>query len=270
VPEPSTDPKIANPKIALSLIVPAYNEAARIPEPLGRMIAYLANRSYASEIIVVDDGSEDDTAGVARRLAANAPIPVEVVRYPTNGGKGLALKVGFARARGERILFTDADLSVPIELAEQLLAALDEGADLAIGTRNHADAKLAVRQPRYREVLGAVFTVLVRLVISPVSDATCGFKAFRGDVGRDIFAHLRIRDWSFDAEVLFLARRSGYRVRELPVAWSDRPGSNVRIARDAVQSLLGIARIRWNAARGLYERPHPVEIPLEVWREAPR
>jgi hypothetical protein len=118
--------------------------------------------------------------------------------------------------------------------------------------------------------MGAVFTVLVRLVIGPVSDATCGFKAFRGDVGRDIFGRLRIPDWSFDAEILFLARRSGYRVRELPVSWSDRPGTNVRIVRDAVQSLLGIARIRWNAARGRYARPHRVELPLEVWREAPR
>ena len=256
-----------NSKIALSLIVPAYNESDRIREPLGRMIAYLAAQSYTSEIIVVDDGSDDDTAAIARRQAAGAPVPVEVVRYPTNGGKGLALKVGFSRARGARILFTDADLSVPIELAERLIAALDGGADVAIGTRNHPESVLPTRQPWLRQTLGAAFTLLVRILISRVSDATCGFKAFRGDVGRDLFARLRNHGWSFDAEILFLAHRSGYQTRELPISWSDRPGTNVRIGRDAIGSLLGLARIRWNAARGLCDRPCDVELPLEIWRE---
>jgi dolichyl-phosphate beta-glucosyltransferase len=147
----------------------------------------------------VDDGSRDATSDVVRAVAGTLAVPVRLARYGTNRGKGHALKVGFALSRGDRLLFSDADLSTPIEMADRLLSRLDEGYDLALGSRRMSGADLKVRQPRHREFLGSIFTLLVRLLAAPVSDATCGFKAFQGKVGRDLFARLRIEDWSFDA-----------------------------------------------------------------------
>lgn len=253
------------PSPRLSLVIPAYNEARRLGEPLRRAGEYLASRPYTSEIIVVDDGSRDDTARVAREAGAKLDVPVTVVRYAPNRGKGYALKVGFGRARGERILFSDADLSTPIEEADRLLEKLEEGHDIAIGSRWLPGADVRRYQPWYRIALGSVFTLLVRLLLARVTDATCGFKAFRGDAGRDVFSRSRIARWSFDAEILYLARRRGLRVAEVPVAWSDVGGTKVSLGRDAVESLLGLLRIRWNAARGVYDRPLAPDAELEVW-----
>lgn len=231
------------------------------------MLAYLRAQPYESELVVVDDGSSDGTAEVVRQVAAGSPVPVEILRRARNAGKGAALKLGFARARGRSLLFTDADLSVPLEFIEPMRSALEQGADVCIGSRRREGARLLVRQPRLRQALGMVFTALVRLAIGPVTDATCGFKAFRGDVGRDLFARARIPDWSFDAELLFLARRAGHRIEEIPVDWSDRPGSNVRVLKDALRSLRGLATIRWNGLRGTYEETLEAEAPAEVWTE---
>jgi dolichyl-phosphate beta-glucosyltransferase len=258
-------PASNDPKIALSVVVPAHDEQARIQEPLRAMVDYLSKRSDTSELIVVDDGSRDATFDVVREILADAPFRCEVVRYERNRGKGHALKVGFARARGERILFTDADLSTPIEEADRLLAALDDGSDMVLGSRKLVGARLEVRQPWYREKLGAVFTWLVERLIAPVSDATCGFKAYRGDIGRELFGAVRIYDWSFDAELLFIAKRRGYRMAEIPVTWRDTPGTNVRILRDIVGSLVGLARIRLHGLRGLHEHAQPADVHLDVW-----
>jgi dolichyl-phosphate beta-glucosyltransferase len=246
----------------LSVIVPAYNEAARIEAPLRRMCAYFAAQPYACEILVVDDGSDDDTSALVRRVAESAPVPVRALRYARNRGKGHALKVGFEAARGERILFSDADLSTPIEETEAFLLALDQGFDVAIGTRKHARARITLRQPRHREAMGRVFTWLVRRLLADVSDATCGFKAFRGPAGRDLFARVRIPDWGFDAELLMLVRRLGYRLTEVPVQWQDREGTKVRLLRDALRSGLALVRIAAGAALGVYERPTPSGVRL--------
>jgi dolichyl-phosphate beta-glucosyltransferase len=245
--------------LVLSLIIPAYNEADRIGESLRAMGAYLAARPEPTEIVVVDDGSRDATSDVVRAVAGTLAVPVRLARYETNRGKGHALKVGFALSRGDRLLFSDADLSTPIEMADRLLSRLDEGYDLALGSRRMSGADLKVRQPRHREFLGSIFTLLVRLLAAPVSDATCGFKAFQGKVGRDLFARLRIEDWSFDAELLVIARRLGYRWAEVPVEWEDRSGSKVHVLRDALQSLLGLATIRANALLGRYRFPLPLD-----------
>jgi dolichyl-phosphate beta-glucosyltransferase len=237
---------------ALSLIVPAYNEAGRIAEPLRAMAAWLARQPGAGEIVVVDDGSRDATARVVRELAPALPVPVQLVAYAPNRGKGHALRAGFAAARGARLLFTDADLSTPIEEAPRLLAAL-EHADLAIGSRKTPGAEVHVHQPWLREQMGRTFTWLVRQLVAPVSDATCGFKAFRGEVGRELFSRVRIERWGFDAEILLIARRRGYRIAEVPVRWADREGTKVSLARDALRSLGELARIRWYAARGRYD-----------------
>ncbi len=249
----------------LSLVVPAFNEAACLGGSLAAMAGYLAEQDYGSEIVVVDDGSQDGTSEVARDAAMRLPTPLRLVRYERNRGKGFALRVGFGQARGARILFADADLSTPITEAGRLLAALDEGFDAAIGTRKAEGANIAIHQPRLREFLGKGFTKLVRIAIADVSDATCGFKAFRGDVGRDVFSRLRIDDWAFDAEVLFLLGRAGHRVKEIPVTWSDQPGTKVDLLRDSVSSLLGLVKIRVQAALGVYRRPRATSVELETW-----
>lgn len=254
------------PPISLSVVVPAHNEAARIRGPLQRVLAFLSAREAPSELIVVDDGSEDETCAVVQAVASEFAVPCQIASYRPRGGKGYALKVGFARARGERILFTDADLSTPIEDAAALLARLDEGFDVAIGSRKVPGARLETRQPWYREGLGRVFTWLVQVLIAPVSDATCGFKAYQGDVGRELFERLRIYDWSFDAELLFIARKRGYRIAELPVTWNDVAGTNVRLLRDVASSLVGLARIRLHGAMGLHATSHDAAARLEVWR----
>jgi dolichyl-phosphate beta-glucosyltransferase len=254
---------------ALTVIVPAFNEAQRIASPLREIAAYLAGRPYSTEIVVVDDGSSDGTAMVVREVAGTIDVPLVLVRYPRNLGKGGALKAGFAASRGEQVLFTDADLSTPIVETEGFLRALADGADVAIGSRKRAGAQILKHQPWHREQMGRVFTLLARLVIADVSDVTCGFKAYRGDAGRDVFARVRVFDWSFDAEMLWIAGELNLSVVEVPVRWQDRAGTKVSLLRDALLSLAGLFRIRWNAARGLYARVTDAAdsgSQVEVWR----
>jgi dolichyl-phosphate beta-glucosyltransferase len=261
------------PTTSLSVVVPAYDEAACIGESLATISRALESSAASCEIVVVDDGSSDDTRARAIRAAAMLPIPTRVLRCEQNRGKGGALKLGFAATRGERVLFTDADLSTPFEMVWDLLAALDSGADLAIGSRKRDGARVEVHQPWWREAMGKVFTLLVRVLVAEVSDATCGFKAFRGDVGRELFAALHVEDWSFDAELLHLAERRELRVVELPVIWRDQPGTKVRVLRDALASLRGLLRIRWYALRGAYGprgtsqplRAYPIEARVTSW-----
>lgn len=256
-PEPD-DPGIdtAHPQggsgIAVSILIPAYREAARIREPLRTIDDWCASSGRRCELVVVDDGSADDTTAVVRDVASALRTPLRLLRSPTNRGKGHALKVAFAAARGEILLFTDADLSTPIDEAERLVSAVEAGHPIAIGSRKMPGASIEVRQPLLRETLGRAFTALVQVLIARVSDATCGFKAFRADVGRDLFARVRVFDWSFDAEILRLATRAGLPILELPVRWQDRDGSKVDLRRDVWMSLVGIARIRTNELQGHY------------------
>ena len=250
--------------MSLSVVVPAYNEADRIAGPLREIGDWLASLGD-SELIVVDDGSSDGTAELVARLARELTVPVRVLRHSPNRGKGFALKAGFAASRGRRVLFTDADLSTPLAEASRLLARVDAGADVVIGSRKTAGSYIEVHQKPLREWMGWVFTWIVRNAIADVTDATCGFKAFRGEAGRDLFARLRVYDWSFDAELLLLARRLGYRLEEVPVRWADRAGTKVSVARDALRSLHGLLRIRLNDARGLYASEHPTEAPSQLW-----
>lgn len=252
----------------LSVIVPAYNEAARIVPTLVTIRDYLCAQPYPAELLVVDDGSDDDTFAVVCAAAHAWPLAVRAFRYQPNAGKGYAIKYGVAHARGAHVLFTDADLSTPIEHTGAFLARLAAGADLVIGSRKLAGAHIDVRQPWLRERLGTGFTWLVRLLIADVSDATCGCKAFRAAAARDIFSRTRLADWSFDAELLYLARALGYRLVEEPVRWCDRAGTKVRIARDALRALAGLLRIRATAARGGYAHPVGLSRPAETWTSA--
>lgn len=251
-------------EIGLSLVVPAFDEAERIAKPLREIGAFLSTHYPNAELVVVDDGSRDATHRIVRELAPSLGVPVQLLRCEVNRGKGHALKVGFAAARGERILFSDADLSTPIAEAPRLLDRLAAGADIVIGSRKTEGAEIAIRQPWLRETMGKCFTYLTNFLIGPASDVTCGFKAFRGEVGRDLFSRLRIDGWAFDAELLWLAHRGGHRIDEVPVRWEDREGTKVSLASAAAKTLVELLRIRWLAMRGVYDAPVEPSQPSEA------
>jgi dolichyl-phosphate beta-glucosyltransferase len=253
---------------SLTLVVPAFNESQRIREPLRTIFAYLEAQPYTSEVVVVDDGSTDDTFDVVRQASMESRIPLRAFRYDTNRGKGYAVKLGFELARGERILFSDADLSTPIDETNRLLERLESGFDLAIGSRKMEGAEILVHQKKTRESLGKAFTWIVRTFIAEVSDVTCGFKAFNRDAGKEIFRRVRVYDWSFDAEILLLADRLGYALSEVPVRWEDRAGTKVRLMRDVFGSLWGLLRIRSNSALGVYRSPNQAVLEGRTWDSA--
>lgn len=235
----------------LSIVVPAYNEAKRLPPTLERVLAWTRTKDFACEVVVVDDGSADGTAEIARRALAG--VEHQVLVHETNRGKGAGLATGMTAARGEIVLMTDADLSTPIEEMDRFLEFHSAGAPIVIGTRKTAGASVLVHQSPLRERMGRVFTWLSNVLICPgVTDFTCGFKSFRADACREIFSRLLEEGWAYDAEVLFLARRLGYEVREAPVRWTNDPSTRVRLVRDAVGSFSGLLRIRVRSSTGRY------------------
>jgi dolichyl-phosphate beta-glucosyltransferase len=236
----------------LSVVVPAFNEAARIVEPLRRIDRHLQMRALSAELLIVDDGSTDGTADVVRRLAPELATPVRVISSTPNRGKGHVVKVGMTNARGQAVLMTDADLSTPIEELDRLLPVLRDGTQVVIGSRKMTGATVEVHQPLLREWMGRVFTLLTRLLVVRVSDVTCGFKLFSREAAESIFSRVTLPDWSFDAEALYLARRLGFGVREVPVTWHDVAGTKVNRLRDARRAALGLLRIQLNALRGRY------------------
>ena len=239
--------------LALSIVVPCYREARRVQRTATVLAEYFRKRRGPFEIILVNDGSPDATEREAR-AAARRLREVRVLSYARNRGKGHALRKGILAARGKRLLFLDADLSTKPDQFPKLETRLINGADIAIGSRKMKGAHLVRRQPWWRENMGKVFTGLVRRLLVDVSDVTCGFKAMRTDVAKELFSKQVLNDWSFDAEVLFLAERSGYRIDEVPVVWKDNPDSHVRVLSAALASLKGLMLIRWNVARGQYGR----------------
>jgi dolichyl-phosphate beta-glucosyltransferase len=238
--------------VRLSVVIPMYNEAVRFPKAAPRLLAYLQAQPYSYEIVAVSDGSMDDTVAVAQAALAAAPT-VRVIANQPNRGKGHALRTGMTAAQGDFVLFTDADLSTPPEELDKFWPWLDQGYEVVIGSRKMAGAQLTQRQPWLREHMGKVFTWLSdRLVTRNISDVTCGFKCFSRRAAHDLFRRGRINDWSYDAEILFLAQRRGYRLKEVPVRWHDERGSKVNLVRDALRALRGLLQIRWNSLVGRY------------------
>jgi dolichyl-phosphate beta-glucosyltransferase len=228
----------------LSVVVPAYNEEERIGVSLTRMLAYLDAQAYAYEILVVDDGSEDATRAVVARVVAGRKN-VRVLHYKANRGKGYAVRYGMLRAAGQFVLFCDADLATPIAEVEKLFAALHEGEDIAIGSRDTPGAKLERRQSLLREVGGKLFNQCVQLLAVPgIRDTQCGFKLFTHAAAQGILPRCHIDGFSFDVEVLYLGRQLGCRIAEIPVRWTHQEGSKVRFARDGWQMLRTLWRIR--------------------------
>jgi len=236
----------------LSVVVPAHNEAARLGATLQAMHKYLQDQGYRYEIVVVDDVSRDATGEVARSFQAAAPI-LRVLRRDANPGKGAAVQAGMLAARGRYVLFSDADNSTPIDQTAKLLAALEAGHDIAIGSRALPDSNLVVRQPWYREGMGRIFNLLVRLVaLRQFVDTQCGFKCFRQEVSRELFSHQTVPGWAFDVEVLFMALRRGYRVAEIPVTWINSRESRVSPVRSSLQMLRDLLGLRWKQLCGRY------------------
>jgi dolichyl-phosphate beta-glucosyltransferase len=238
----------------LSVVVPAYNERDVIAETIAEIESHLRTAGIDHEVIVVCDGATDGTGAVVEELARENPR-LRVLNYRKNRGKGYAVRSGVALARGEYVMFIDADLAIPVSIADDFLDALGSGYDIAIASRRLPESTALVAPPRLRRVMGDTFSWFVRrLIVSDVRDTQCGAKAYRGDAARKLFATQQIDHFSFDAEVIFLAERAGYRIKEVPFALLHAPsGSSIRPVRDSLLMLRDLVRIRWNALRGRYD-----------------
>jgi glycosyltransferase involved in cell wall biosynthesis len=233
----------------LSIVIPAYNEESRLPATLDRILSWIESGALGvREILIVDDGSSDRTAAVAEEFADKYPT-VRVIRNPGNRGKGYAVRNGMLKAQGEWILYTDADLSAPIEEAAKLYsAATTQGAAVAIGSRALDRSLVAVHQSAFREYSGRFFNVMMRLVTGlPFHDTQCGFKLYRADAAQAIFSRQQLDGFSFDVEDLYLASRLGLKTVEVPVRWSNVEGTKVSL-RQGIKSFTDLARIRMRGA----------------------
>ena len=243
--------------LSLSIVVPAYNEGERLGKSLRTIVSYLSNYPAQTELIVVDDGSVDDTAAIARQeLAHPNNVHTSVISYKSNLGKGRAVRLGLQASRGEIALFTDTDLSTPITEAPKLIEPIERReCDVAFGSRALDRSLIGVHQSWRREQGGRVFNLAVRLATGlPFWDTQCGFKAFRMSVCRPLIEGATIDRFGFDVELLYLAYRAGLKLQEIPVRWDHAEGSKINLASDSLKMLSEVGRIRQQARRGVYDR----------------
>jgi dolichyl-phosphate beta-glucosyltransferase len=236
----------------LSIIIPAYNEENRLPHTLEQIFSFLQKQSYATEVLVVENGSKDRTFEIATGFAKQ--YPNLRVFQEKQKGKGSAVKHGLLEARGAYRFMCDADLSMPIAEVEKFLPPAINGADIAIASR---EVKGAVRynEPYLRHLTGRIFNNLIRLLVLPdLQDTQCGFKCFRAQIVEDIFSYQTLNGWSFDVEILYIAQRKGYRIREVPIHWYFNADTKISILKDSWHMFLDLLAIRANASRGLYDR----------------
>ncbi|MEE2635900.1 MAG: dolichyl-phosphate beta-glucosyltransferase [Acidobacteriota bacterium] len=238
--------------IYLSVVIPAFDEANRIGSTLDRVRAYLEQQTFVSEVLVVVDGGHDDTLDLVQRVA-DGWSTLTVLHNDVNRGKGDAVRRGMLEARGQFLLFSDADLSTPIDQVERLLTALRPGCDVAIGSRALAGSDVRLRQPWWRQWMGRVFNRIVQqIVVSGYRDTQCGFKCFRREAAHRILARQRQSRFSFDVELIWIASKMGYGVVEVPVVWINDPSSRVHPLRDSCRMLFDLLRLRYDDFRGAY------------------
>jgi dolichyl-phosphate beta-glucosyltransferase len=235
-----------------TLIIPAWNEERRMPASLERVAAFVESQSHPIEVVVVDDGSQDRTAAIVEDFARKHNF-IRLIRNP-HGGKGAAIKTGVSQGRGQYLVLSDTDLSVPIEEMNKFLPPVLDGYDVAIASREAPGAE-RINEPYYRHLMGRVYNLLVRLAAVPgIQDTQCGFKAFRREVACEVFPLQTIEGWGFDVEVLFIARRLGYKIVEIPVRWYYGRESKVRPVKDTLCMVGDLLQVRRNARRGVYNR----------------
>jgi dolichyl-phosphate beta-glucosyltransferase len=240
-----------------SIVIPAYNEGKRIGRTLERVLAYLRAQGWDAEVIVVNDGSKDNTADLVRSFGAKHP-ELHLLENPGNRGKGYSVRNGMLNARGRIVLFSDADLSSPIEEAPKLFQALENGADIAIGSRWLRAETQTQRQPLHRQIFGRIFNILLRLTLGlHFADTQCGFKAFKRAAAQEIFPLQQIERWGFDPEILFLARKLGFKVQEVPVAWGHSGETRIHPIIDGAKMFQEMLRIRWYSLSGKYDSGAP-------------
>lgn len=236
----------------ITILIPVFNEENRIKKSLDEIFAFLKTFKEQTELLIVDDGSWDTTPKILEEYKKN--FDFKVVTQKKNQGKGAAIRAGIGASSGDRILFTDIDLSVPINFLNSFNEAMVEEVDIVIGSREHPQSEVPVKQFWLREMAGYSFTILTNAVLQVgASDFTCGFKLFRREAARKIFAKQLINRWTFDAETLFLAKKYDFTVKEMPVVWTHGEGSKVRFPRDLIESFFALIQIRINDWMGKYE-----------------
>ena len=241
-----------SPPIFLSVVIPCYNEEAVIQDTLGKVTSYLGLKGYMYEIIVVDDASTDTTTKIAKRMAMDSQ-EIQVLQNDKNNGKGASVKKGLLRAKGQFVCFSDADLSTPIEEVDKLLAELYQGYDIAIGSRGLKESVIQIHQPWYRERMGKTFNLLIQIfTLRGIKDTQCGFKCFRKEIINDICSMQQINGFSFDVEILYIARKLGYRIKEVPIRWYNNPTSRVNPFLDPFKMMFDLFRIKINDWKGRY------------------
>jgi glycosyltransferase involved in cell wall biosynthesis len=237
----------------LSIVIPAYNESARIEDALERVLSCVAERQWDAEVLVVDDGSKDNTAAIVEKWMVAHPR-LHLIKNVGNRGKGYSVRNGLLQAAGDIVMFTDADLSSPMEEAELLITAIADGADVAIGSRWLDRTRQTIHQPLYRQFFGRCFNWITRRVMGlPFKDTQCGFKAFKREAAQVIFRLQTIERWGFDPEILFIARKLKYTIQEVPVTWGHDERSRISYLKDGMKMLEDMAVIRGNSVRGRYD-----------------
>jgi len=238
--------------IKLTLIIPAYNEEKIIKRTVSVVLNFLLKKKYGWEVIVVDDGSSDSTYALVSEIAMKEKR-VKVVRIKKNSGKGTALRVGISKANGEYIVFSDADLSVPIKNVDKFIKILEKDADVVIGSRRVEGAEIVVHQPWLRENMGRFYTFLTKVYLSmDIADFTCGFKGFKKQVAKRIFKKSLIDRWAYDSEIMFLVKKYGYEVVQTPVVWRNREDTRVNLGKAVAESFRDLLSIRVNELLGKY------------------
>lgn len=242
-------------RLELSVVIPVYNEELRVSKALEGAFRYLKAKRITAEILVVDDGSKDKTIQVVEKfkdLTTNR-MALRVLKHEVNRGKGAAVRTGVLLAKGEIILYMDADNATPLTEYENFRSVLEEGWDVVIGSRAVDRKKVQIHQPLYREAMGRIFNLLVQLIATPsLWDTQCGFKAFKRKAALDIFPLQTIERFGFDVELLYIARKLGYSILEAPVRWFDAPGSKVNMVKDSARMAFELFLIRWNDLKGRY------------------